>query len=147
MIIMDRNELRFRILFLYYQELHSDDASRDVRPREKIKDIGVENYELRAAEAWLIDSYYVNGEVNGALGTTDVMPFISRINSAGVNYVESIMNTALTEISESIPELKTMDKTEKIKKFAQECVNNPVTHKMCDITLKIITDFMFKNQA
>ena len=51
-------ELRFKILFLYYEELHSDDASRDVRPREKIKDIDVPNYEVRAAQAWLIGHGY-----------------------------------------------------------------------------------------
>lgn len=139
---MDRNELRFKILFLYYEELHSDDDSRDNRPREKIKDFDVQGYEIRAAETWLIDSGYVNGSVEAYLGSTNVRPIVSRINNYGIDYVESIMNQALTEISESIPELIAMNKIEKINKFAKECVNNPVTHKMCDITLQFIIEYM-----
>ena len=51
---MDRNELRFRILFYYYQELHSKDRTKyDVRT--KIQKIAVPDHEKNVAQIWLTD--------------------------------------------------------------------------------------------
>lgn len=44
---MDRRELRFRVLFEYYNSHHSDE---DYNPRAKISAIGANDVEKQAAE-------------------------------------------------------------------------------------------------
>jgi len=133
---MNRPELRFRILFEYYDELHSPKREREDFADMKVRNMDVPDHEKNAAQVWLIDSGLVEGENTGALGTPTPMSFINRINSHGINYVESVMDEAFTQTKfENVGELT---KTEKILKFSQECLNNPTTKEICKITLEAI---------
>jgi len=141
---MDRPELRFRILFEYYDEFHSPQKQREDMADQRVQKMDAPEHEKNAAQAWLIDSGYVNGEVSGSSGSTVPVPFISRINSYGINFVESVMDTAFTNIKGKFGDVDKLTKLEKIKKFSNECLKNPVTQEMCKITYQAIVDLMTK---
>ena len=141
---MDRSELRFRILFEYYDEFHSPPREREQMADRRVQKMDVPEHEKDAAQAWLIDSGYVNGEVSGVSGSTAPLPFISRINSFGINFVESVMDTAFTNIKGKFDDVDQLSKIEKITRFSKECLNNPVTQGMCKITYQAIVDLMTK---
>ena len=131
---MDRRELRFRILFEYYERCHSPD---NYDPEAKINKIDVPVYEKEAAKTWLIDSNFVEGKIN-SYGIGETLPVIIRINNHGINFVESVMGTALTKVEKKHKSIDTLSKTEKIKKFSAECLNNPTTGTLCKATFDAI---------
>jgi len=139
---MDRTELRFRILFEYYDELHSPQRERENMADKRIQRLDISEHEKTAAQVWLIDSGYVNGENSGYSGSNIPIPFISRINSSGINFVESVMDTAFTTIKGKFEDMDKLSKLEKIKKFSKECLNNPTTQEMCKITYQAIVNLM-----
>ena len=85
---MDRKELRFRILFEYYSDLHSGDRGAG----DKVGAIDVDGNEKRAAEIWLIDEEYVEGRTQIHVSGR-IWPAINRINSRGINFAESVIST------------------------------------------------------
>ena len=136
---MDRKELRFRILFEYYSDFHS--GSRGAG--DKVGAIDADGNEKRAAEIWLIDEGYIRGQSRpDSFGTFH--PIIDRINSLGINFVESVMDGAFTEIRGKDESFDTLSKTDKIKRFAAECLGNPATGQLCRATYEAIVDFMAK---
>ena len=104
--------------------------------------IDIPEHEKNAAQAWLIDSGYVNGENHGIHGSSQPLPFISRINSYGINFVESVMDAAFTKIEGKFEDVDKLSKLEKIKKFSKECLNNSTTQEMCKITYQAIVNLM-----
>ena len=136
---MDRNELRFRILFEYYEDFHaSDDRDLDA----KIGAMDVDENEKRAAMVWLIDSGHVVGSTIGGLGTRQVTPLITRINDHGINFVESIMDSTVAGTESGDKEIDPLSKTDKIKRFAAECLGNPTTGSMCRAAFDAIMSYM-----
>lgn len=140
---VDRPELRFRILFEYYNELHSPQSDDSV-VNDKIEKIDVADFEKNAAQVWLIDSGFVRGK-NEYVGGTSPIPFISGINARGINFVESVMDTAFTEIKDKFDDIGKLSKTERITKFSEECLHHPIDNKMCKVTLQAVVDFMTKS--
>jgi len=140
---MDRPELRFRILFEYYDELHSP-YSDDRVANERVRKMDAPDYEKNAAQVWLIDSGYVRGK-NEIVGASSPMPFVNGINANGINFVESIMDTAFTKIKGKFEDVDKLSKTERIIKFSKECLNNPATQEMCKITYQAIVDLMTRS--
>ena len=137
---MNRPELRFRILFEYYDELHSPKRERGDFAQNRVRNMDVPDHEKNAAQVWLVDSGLVNGKNSGSMGSPTQMPFITRINSRGINYVESVMDTAFTQTKfENVGDLS---KTEKILKFSKECLNNLTSKEICKITLEAIVSGM-----
>ena len=136
---MDRKELRFRILFEYYNSLHLGNN----RAYAKVQAIDVDGAEKRAAEIWLIDEGYVEGQIYGH-GRGVVLPSVGRINSHGINFVESVMDGAFTEIRGKDESFDLLSKTDKIKRFAAECLGNPATGLLCRATYEAIAGFMAK---
>ena len=135
---MDRRELRFRILFEYYERCHSPD---NYNPEDKINKIDMPEYEKKAAKTWLIDSNFVEGKVNShGMGRT--LPAIMRINNYGIDFVESVMDTALTRVEKNHKSNGALSKTDKIKKFSTECLNNPTTGTLCKATFDAIITIM-----
>jgi len=94
---MNRPELRFRILFEYYDELHSPERKRGDFAQNRVRNMDDPDHEKNAALVWLVDSGFVEGKNSGSLGSPTPHPFVSRINSHGINYVESVMDTAFTQ--------------------------------------------------
>jgi len=139
---MDRPELRFRILFEYYDEFHSPAREREDMADRRVQKLDIADHEKNAAQAWLIDSGYVNGENHGIHGSNQPLPMINRINSYGINFVESIMDTAFTKIQGKFENIDKLSKLDKIKQFSKECLNNPATQEMCKITYQAIVDLM-----
>ena len=139
---MDRPELRFRILFEYYDELHSPPRERENMADQRVRRMDIPDYEKNAAQVWLIDSGDVDGENTGHLGSNQPMPFINRINAYGINFVESVMNTAFTNIKGKFENIDKLSKLDRIKQFSKECLNNPTTQEMCKITYQAIIDLM-----
>lgn len=139
---MDRPELRFRILFEYYDELHSPPRERENMADQRVQRMDVLDYEKNAAQVWLIDSGYVDGENTGHLGSNQPIPFINRINAYGINFVESVIDTAFTKIAGKFDDVDKLSKVEKLKKFSKECLNNPTTHEICKITYEAIVNYM-----
>lgn len=136
---MDRKELRFRILFECYEHFHAkDDYDLDA----KIDAIDADENEKRAAQSWIIDARYVEGSNVGSLGTRRVIPIIGRINNHGIDFVESVMNGAFTEIMGNVEEFDSLSKTDKIKRFAAECLGNPATGPICQATYEAIVQYM-----
>lgn len=136
---MNRNELRFRILFEYYEDFHTG-GNRDLDA--KIGAIDADENEKRAAKVWLVDSNHVEGSTTGSLGTRRVTPLIVRINNHGVNYVESVMDSAFTEIEGKDKDLDSLSKTDKIKRFAAECLGKPAASSICQATFDAIMSYM-----
>ena len=135
---MDRRELRFRILFEYYNSLHS---GSDYDPNAKIMKTGANYNEIQAAKMWLIDELLVEGEVRiDAMGNNHLL--MGRINSKGINYVESVMYDAFTEIRGKDEGFDMLAKPDKIKRFVTECLNNPATGSLCKATFDAITSLM-----
>lgn len=136
---MDRKELRFRILFECYEYFHAkDDYDLDA----KINAIDADENEKRAARSWIIDVGYVEGSNIGSLGTRRVIPSIVRINSHGIDFVESVMDHAFTETQGSVEEFDSLSKTEKIKRFAAECLGSPAAGPICQATYEAIVRYM-----
>ena len=135
---MDRRELRFRILFEYYEHCHSP---TNYDPEDKISKIDTLGYEKKAAKIWLIDSNFVEGKVN-SYGMGETLPTIMRINNHGINFVESVMDTALTRVEKKHKSIGALSKTDKIKKFSTECLNNPTTGTLCKATFDAIIAIM-----
>lgn len=133
---MDRKELRFRILFEYYRDLHSGDRNA----RGGIKAINADHAEKRAAMIWLIDEGHVKGQVIAQVGIP--MPSIGRISSHGINFVESVMAGAFTEIRGMDGGFDSLSKTDKIRRFVAECLGNPATGALCSATYEAITALM-----
>lgn len=135
---MDRKELRFRILFEYYNDFHSGDR----KASSKVKAIEADGAEKRAAGIWLIEEGYVKGRIHTQLGVD--LPSIGRINSRGINFVESVMDGAFTEIRGKDESFDSLSKTDKIKRFAAECLGSPATGLLCRATYEAIAAFMAK---
>lgn len=135
---MDRRELRFRILFEYYERFHSPD---DYDPETKINKIDVPEHEKKAAKNWLTDSVLVEGKVI-SYGHGETLPIIVRINNHGVNFIESVMETAVTKIGEKHKDFGALSKTDRIKRFSAECLNNVATGSLCKTTFDAITTIM-----
>jgi len=110
---MDRRELRFRILFEYYERCHSPD---NYDPEAKINKIDMPVYEKEAAKTWLIDSNFVEGKIN-SYGIGETLPVIIRINNHGINFVESVMGTALTKVEKNTKALIHCLKRKKSRSF------------------------------
>ena len=139
---MDRSELRFRILFEYYNELHSPVKEMKLRADQVVRKMEVADYEKNAAQVWLIDSGYVEGRHCGSFEGPVSHPLISRINSYGINFVESVMDTAFTKIKNKFKDINELSKIERIQKFAKECLDYPLANKMCEITYAAIVEFI-----
>ena len=135
---MDRKELRFRILFEYYNHFHS---GFEYDADEKIKKIDADGNEKRAAKIWLIDEHLVNGQATTYVGGM-VHPSIGRINSTGINFVESVMDSAFTEIRGRDEGFDSLTRSDKIKRFAAECLNSSVTGSLCRATYDAIASLM-----
>ena len=139
---MDRTELRFRILFEYYVELHSEPKEMQNQANNNISKINVPEFEKNAAQLWLMDSGYVVGSHMSQFGTGVPHTIISRINNLGIDYVESVMNIAFTEIKDKFDGIEKLSKTERIQRFAKECLNYPISNEICKITYDAIVKFM-----
>lgn len=133
---MDRIELRFCILFEYYKRFH--DPGYDAN--SKVREIDADSNEKRAAKVWLVDEGYVKGHVQSQVGCT--MASIGRINSDGVNFVESVMDGAFTEIRGQDGGFDSLSKAGKIKRFAAECLGGPAAGPMCRAAYEAIAAFM-----
>ena len=133
---MDRKELRFRILFEYYNDLHSPGGNVD----EKVQAIDVDENEKRAAKIWLMEEGHIYGRISPNGGIP--WPFLSRIKSTGVNFVERVMDDAFTEISGKDEGFDSLSKSDKIKRFAIDCLGSPATGLVCEATYEAIKSFM-----
>ena len=134
---MDRKELRFRILFEYYNDLHSGGRGAG----DRIGAIDADINEKRPAMIWLLDEGHVEGQSRAdAFGT--FFPIIDRINGSGVTLVESVMCGAFTEIRGKDESFDSLSKTDKIKRFAAECLGNPAAGQLCRATYDAITALM-----
>lgn len=134
---MDRRELRFRILFEYYNDLYSGGHGAD----DGVGAIGADGNEVRAAKMWLIDEGHIEGQ-NRVDASGMIHPIVGRINSRGVNFVESVMDGAFTEIRGRDGGFDSLSKTDKIKRFAAECLGNPATGALCSATYEAIAALM-----
>ena len=134
---MDRKELRFRILFEHYNRNHS---GANYNLRAKIRTIDASDNEKWAAGIWLIDEGLVEGQVIVQVGIR--FPNIGRINSKGVNFVESVMDGAFTEIRGKDEGFDALSKADKIKRFVAECLNDPTTGALCKATYEAIASLM-----
>lgn len=139
---MDRTELRFRILFEYYNELHSEPKERELQADRIVHKMIVPDYEKNAAQVWLIDSGYVEGHIIGGIGSPVTQTIISRITNYGINYVESVIDAAFTKIKVKFEDIENLSKVERIQKFAKECLDYPFANKMCEITYAAIVEFI-----
>ena len=73
------------------------------------------------------------------------IPFISRINNNGVNYVELVMDNTFIEIkNESFTKLPKLDK---IKKSSEECLQNPAVSEMCKTAFSFIIKYMTSHSS
>lgn len=135
---MDRRELRFRILFEYYNSLHSGSK---YNTNAKIKAIGAEDGEKQASKIWLIDEGLVNGRIVSHIGTGE-RPSITRINSRGINFVEAVMDSAFMEIGGKDEGFGSLAKPDKIKRFVAECLDGPATGSLCKATFDAIVSIM-----
>ena len=136
---VDRKELRFRILFEYYSDFHSGGRGAG----DRIGTIDADINEKRAAMTWLLDEGHVRGQSRAdSFGTFH--PIIDRINGRGINFVESVMDGAFTEIRGKDESFDSLSKMDKIKRFAAECLGNPTTGQLCRATYEAIADFMAK---
>lgn len=133
---MDRKELRFRILFEYYNDFHSGYR----KAPSKIKEIEVGSIEKHAAGIWLIEEGYVKGQILTQLGVD--LPSIGRINSRGISFVESVMDGAFTEIRGRDENFDSLSKVDKIKRFAAECLGGQTTGQLCKATYEAIATLM-----
>ena len=135
---MDRTELRFRILFEYYKDLHEGKTDAD-NAEIRIRKYSISEQEIFAAEIWLVDSMFVKGDTQYDYhGLVNIF----RISNIGINFVESVMEKSLTHIEDKFEDLKQLSKLEKIQKFSKECLNHPVTSEMCKMTYEAIVNFM-----
>ena len=144
---MDRVELRFRILFEYYNELHSESQETGSLADTNIRKMTVPDFEINAAKIWLIDSDYIDGRVTTVLGHSGPYPIISRINSNGINFVETVMDRAFAQIKDKFEDIKTLSKTDRIIKFTKECLNNPTVQGMCRATYSAVVKHMTTSGA
>ena len=133
---MDRKELRFRILFEYYNDFHSPGG--DVH--KKVRAIGADENETRAAQIWLIDEGHVYGTLLANGGR--LWPSIGRINSTGINFVELVMDSAFTEISGEDEAFDSLSKSDKIARFASDCLGSPATGLVCRATYEALKSLM-----
>lgn len=134
---MDRKELRFRILFEHYNRNHSD---ANYNLRAKIRTIDANDNEKRAAGIWLIEEGLVEGQVIVQVGIR--FPSIGCINSKGVNFVESVMDDAFTEIRGKDEGFDSLSKIDKIKRFATECLGSHAAGPICQATYEAIVQYM-----
>lgn len=107
----------------------------------KIGAINADGREKYVAKVWLIDEGHVEG-INRADTSGTVHPIIDRINSRGINFVESVMDRALTETKGQGGGLDTLSKAGKIKRFAAECFGNPATGPLCRAAYEAMAAFM-----
>ena len=133
---MDRKELRFRILFEYYNDFHLPGGNVG----EKVRSIDADENEKRAAQVWLIDEGHVEGVAR--YDRTGPWPFINRINSRGINFVERVMDGAFTQISGEDEAFDSLSKSDKIKRFASDCLGSPATGLVCEATYEAIKSLM-----
>lgn len=133
---MDRPELRFKMLLEYYKEGHGIDGMKRGDADDRIQEIDISDAEKTAAQIWLIDSSYVVGDMDYL--DFGPMPFISRINSRGVNFIEYIMDVAFVKINTKIPNISSLSVIEKIQKFVKECSEHPVTSEIGRIILDAV---------
>lgn len=136
-IDVDRRELRFRILFEYYDKHHQridyNDSDLDY------KKLGLPETEILTAECYLIDSGYLSGRNLGQVGTRLKVASINDISVSGIDFVERIMDAVLAkvELSDKPPE----DTVEKITLFASKCLKSPLVETMCIRAFKVIVNF------
>ena len=106
---MDRNELRFKILFEYYEEMHLG-SKNGKDANQRVLDLNIPKNEKNAAQIWLIEEGYVRGEnLHDAVSPIPIA-VIERINSDGVKWVEHVMNAAFTKVKEEFSEIKNLSK-------------------------------------
>ncbi len=136
---MDRTELRLRILSIYYEDFHGDENILP-DPEKIVSELPVSRNEIIAAEVWLIDSAYLNGENSGNIGSRTPMPFVNRINNVGINVIESIMDKTFLQVEPKIENFTKLSKPEKIRIFVEKCLRNPLTEEICKIALATATE-------
>jgi len=136
---MDRTELRLRILSIYYEDFHGDENVLE-DPEKLIEKLPVSKTELNAAKVWLVDSGFVNGENTGSLGSRTPIAFVSRINSVGINIVESIMDETFLQVELKLENFEKLSKSEKIRIFIEKCLRNPITEEICKIALRTASE-------
>ena len=133
---MDRRELRFRILFEYYDKHHQrvDYNNSDL----DYKKLGLPESEILTAECYLVDSGYLSGKNMGNVGTRLKVALINDISVSGINFVERILDDVLNEIDlqDDPPE----DTVEKITLFASKCLKPPA-EAMCLKAFEVIVGF------
>ena len=137
---MDRRELRFRILFEYYNELHNG-GTNESNANKRVTEMNVADSEKNAAMIWLHDLMFIDGEIFGSLGSLTSKVHIKRISGLGINYVEQIMDTALSENPE-FSQVKELPKTDRIAEFAKKCLSHPATDQICKKTFEAIINHM-----
>jgi len=137
---MDRPELRFRILFEYYDALHSPPRQDIDTALSRVYDMDIPDHERNAAMIWLIDRRLVEGRV---IPTGNMsIPSIARINSNGISFVEFVMGSAFTKIEGKSEDFDKLSKTDKIAKFAKDCLKSPTTGQICQVTLDAVIIYM-----
>ena len=70
------------------------------------------------------------------------MPSIGRINSRGIDFVESVMDDAFTQIKGEFTDIDKLTTTDKITTFAKKCLKSSTTGKMCQATFDAIIKYM-----
>ncbi len=130
---------------IYYEDFHGDENTRP-DPEKIVNELPVSKTEINAAEVWLIDSGYLNGENSGHLGSRTPIPFIARINNFGINIIESIMDETFLQVEPKFENFTTLSKPEKIKIFVEKCLRNPVTEEICKVALATAANLL-KNMS
>ena len=103
--------------------------------------INADGREKYVAKIWLIDEGYVKGVNRPDTGGT-IHPIIDRINSAGINAVESVMSRSFAEASGRGEGFGSLSKTGKIKHFVAKCLGNPAAGTLCRAAQEAIADIL-----
>lgn len=137
MIIVDRRELRFRILFEYYDKHHKrvDYGISDLDYRK----LELPENEIQSAEWYLVEAGYLRGSNLGDLGSRFQTSSIVDISISGINFVEQVMDKVLAEVD--MPDGTPEDTLEKITLFASICLKSPVVGTMCTKAFEVIVKF------
>ena len=134
---MDRRELRFRILFEYYDRHHKRvDYNIPDLDYQKLK---LPENEILSAEWYLVEAGYLRGSNIGDFGSRFQTPSIVDISISGINFVEQVMDKVLDEVD--MPDGTPEDTPEKITLFASQCLKSPVVETMCLKAFEVIVKF------
>lgn len=135
---MNRNELRFRILFECYKHRHTG-ASCDLNIM--VATINADDDEKQAAKIWLINKRFVDGQTDPSTNGI-VHPRVKRINKKGNDVVKSVMDIVSPEMKRKDDCFDSLSKHDKIERFAAECLNNPAAGALCEDVLKYVISQM-----